>query len=167
MNSVEIYTVCFFGHRRILNQLPIDRKLEEVIANLLQKHNYVEFLVGRDGDFDQMVSSAIRRCQREYGHANSLHIWGMPYLTSFFRDNEEACYAYYDEIEICEKSSGAHFMSAFQVRNKSMVDRSDLVICYIETNEGGAFQTLQYTIQQGKEYLNLYSTKEEMELEKP
>ena len=107
MNSVEIYTVCFFGHRRILNQLPIDRKLEE------------------------------------------------------------ACYAYYDEIEICEKSSGAHFKSAFQVRNKSMVDRSDLVICYIETNEGGAFQTLQYTIQQGKEYLNLYSTKEEMELEKP
>ena len=91
----------------------------------------------------------------------------MPYLTLFFRDNEEACYAYYDEIEICEKSSGAHFKSAFQVRNKSMVDRSDLVICYIETNEGGAFQTLQYTIQQGKEYLNLYSTKEEMELEKP
>ena len=67
MNSVEIYTVCFFGHRRILNQLPIDRKLEEVIANLLQEHSYVEFLVGRDGDFDQMVSSAIRRCQREYG----------------------------------------------------------------------------------------------------
>ena len=68
---MEIYTVCFFGHRRILNPLPIDRKLEEVIANLLQKHHYVEFLVGRDGDFDQMVSSAIRRCQREYGHANS------------------------------------------------------------------------------------------------
>ena len=164
---MEIYTVCFFGHRRIFNQLPIDRKLEEVIANLLQKHNYVEFPIGRDGDFDQMVSSAIRPCQREYGHANSSHVWVMPYLTSFFRDNEEACYAYYDEIEICEKSSGAHFKSAFQVRNKSMVDRSDLVICYIETNEGGAFQTLQYTIQQGKEYLNLYSTKAEMELEKP
>ena len=40
-------------------------------------------------------------------------------------------------------------------------------ICYIETNGGGAFQTMQYTIQQRKEYLNLYSTKEEMELEKP
>ena len=163
MNSVEIYTVCFFGHRRILNQLPIDRKLEEVIANLLQKHNYVEFLVGRDGDFDQMVSSAIRRCQREHGHANSSHVWVMPYITSFFRDNEEACYAYYDEIEICEKSSGAHFKSAFQVRNKNMVDRSDLVICYVETNEGGAYQTMQYAIQQGKEYLNLYSMKEDVE----
>ena len=110
-----------------------------------------------------MVSSAIRRCQREYGHANSSHIWVKPYLTSFFRDNEEACYAYYDEIEICEKSSGAHFKSAFQVRNKNMVERSDLVICYVETNEGGAYQTMQYAIQQGKEYLNLYSMKEDVE----
>ena len=161
MNSVEIYTVCFFGHRRILNQLPIDRKLEEVIANLLQKHNYVEFLVGRDGDFDQMVSSAIRRCQREYGHANSSHIWVMPYPTAFFRDNEEACYAYYDEIEICEDSTAKHFKVSFQVRNRHIVDRSNLVIFYVETNEGGAYQTMQYAIQQGKNLMNLYRSKED------
>ena len=146
MNSVEIYTVCFFGHRRILNQLPIDRKLEEVIANLLQEHSYVEFLVGRDGDFDQMVSSAIRRCQREYGGHNSSHTWVMPYSSSFFRNNEEACYAYYDEIEICEESTVKHFKSAFQVRNRHMVDRSDLVVFYVETNEGGAYQTMQYAM---------------------
>ena len=38
--------------------------------------------------------------------------------------------------------------SAFQVRNKSMVDRSDLVICYVETNEGGAYQTIEELVVQ-------------------
>lgn len=160
---MDIYTVSFFGHRRICNQLPLDQTLDELVARLLREHNYVEFLVGRDGDFDQLVSSAIRRCQQEYGHHNSSHIWVMPYPTSFFRVNAEACYAYYDEIEICEESAAAHFKSAFQVRNNHMVDRSNLVIFYVETNEGGAYQTMQYAIQQGKEHMNLYQVKEDIQ----
>ena len=159
---MNTYTVSFFGHRRIYNQLHLDHTLEQLIARLLREHSYVEFLVGRDGDFDQMVSSAIRRCQRENGHHNSSHIWVMPYLTSFFRDNEQGCYDYYDEIEICEESSTKHFKAAFQVRNKHMVDRSDLVIFYVETNEGGAYQTMRYAITQSKECLNLYHSKEDM-----
>lgn len=160
---MDIYTVSFFGHRKICNQLPIDQRLDEYIARLLREHNYVEFLVGRDGVFDQLVSSAIKRCQREYGHNNSSHVWVMPYPTSFFRDNEQACYDYYDEIEICEESSAKHFKAAFQARNKHMVDRSNLVIFYVETNEGGAYQTMQYAIQQGKEYVNLYHSKEDQQ----
>ena len=158
---MNTYTVSFFGHRRIYNQLHLDHTLEQLIARLLREHSYVEFLVGRDGDFDQMVSSAIRRCQRENGHHNSSHIWVMPYPTAFFRDNEEACYAYYDEIEICEESTAKHFKSAFQARNRHMVDRSNLVICYVETNEGGAYQTMQYAMQQGKKLVNLYHSKED------
>ena len=97
---MDIYTVSFFGHRQIYSQLLLDRLLDELIMQLLREHSYVEFLVGRDGDFDQLVSSAIKRCQKQYGHHNSSHIWVMPYPTSFFRDNEQACYDYYDEIEI-------------------------------------------------------------------
>lgn len=158
---MNIYTVSFFGHRRIYNQLRLDRTLDEFIIRLLKEHSYVEFLVGRDGDFDQLVSSAIKRCQREYGHNNSSHVWVMPYPTSFFRDNEQACYDYYDEIEICEESSVKHFKAAFQARNKHMVDRSDLVVFYVETDEGGAYQTLRYATAQGKECLNLYYTEED------
>lgn len=158
---LKTYTVSFFGHRRIYNQLQLDRSLDELILRLLREHNYVEFLVGRDGDFDQLVSSSIKRCQREYGHHSSSHIWVMPYPTSFFRNNEQACYDYYDEIEICEESSVKHFKAAFQVRNKHMIDRSDLAVFYVEIDKGGAYQTMQYAIEQGKEYLNLYHTKGE------
>ena len=162
MLIMEIYTVSFFGHRQIYNQLYLDQKLDELILRLLKTRSYVEFLVGRDGDFDQLVSSAIKRCQRQYGHHNSSHIWVMPYPTSFFRDNEQACYNYYDEIEICEESSVKHFKAAFQARNKHMMDRSNLVVFYVESNEGGAHQTMRYAITQGKECLNLYHSKEDL-----
>lgn len=36
-----------------------------------------------------------------------------------------------------------------------MVDRSDLVVCCIEHNSGGAFQTVQYAKKKNKEIVNL------------
>lgn len=160
---MDTYTVSFFGHRQIYNQLRLDGELDKLIIRLLREYSYVEFLVGRDGDFAQLVSSSIKRCQREYGYHNNSHIWVMPYPTAFFRDNEKACYAYYDEIEICEESTAKHFKSAFQARNRHMVDRSNLIIFYVETNEGGAYQTMQYAMQQGKDLINLYHTKEDQQ----
>ena len=158
---LETYTVSFFGHRKIHNHLYLDQVLDEFIMRLLREHSYVEFLVGRDGDFDQLISSAVRRCKRRYGHNNSALVWVMPYLSAFFRDNEEACHAYYDGIEICDISAAKHFKAAIQTRNKHMVDRSDLVVLYVETSSGGAYQTMQYALRQGKEIINLNHFKED------
>ncbi len=42
-----------------------------------------------------------------------------------------------------------------QIRNREMVDRADLVICYIEHKEGGAYKTVQYALMMGKTVINL------------
>ena len=65
-------------------------------------------------------------------------------MTAEYRDNEQAFHEYYDEIEICLESAEKHFKSAHQVRNRSMVDRSDLVIFCVKRNSGGAYRTMQY-----------------------
>jgi hypothetical protein len=36
-----------------------------------------------------------------------------------------------------------------------MVDRADLIICYIEHQSGGAWQAARYAIEQGKMVINL------------
>ena len=36
-----------------------------------------------------------------------------------------------------------------------MVDRADLIICYIEHEKGGAWQTVDYAMKQGKAVINL------------
>ena len=152
---MNTFTVSFFGHRRIENALEIENRLEQLIRTLLWEHEYIEFLVGRDGEFDQLVSSTICRCKRQYRSDNSAHIWVLPYLTAEFRDNEESFRDYYDEIEICEAAAGSHYKNAHQTRNRAMVDRSDLVVFCIQRESGGAWQTMKYTKKQGILYINI------------
>ena len=140
----------------------IEQSLEELIGFLLRSKEYVEFLVGRNGDFDQLVSSAIRRCKREIRDNNSAHVWVLPFVTADYRDNEEDYRMYYDEIEVFD-SADKHFKAAFQARNRNMVDRADLVVFCVERKEGGAYQTMRYAIQQGKPYINLADKQEERE----
>ena len=116
-------------------------------------------MVGWDGEFDQLVSSAIRRCKREYRSDNSAHIWVLPYITAEFRDNEESFRDYYDEIEVCEAAAGSHYKNAHQTRNRAMVDKSDLVVFCIQRSSGGAWQTMKYVQKQGKKYINLNDPK--------
>ena len=119
------------------------------------KKEYVEFLVGRNGDFDQIVSSAVKRQQRRVRDDNSALIWVLPYPTAELRDNLESFEAYYDEIELCSAAAGSHPKGAIQIRNRQMVDRSDLVVFYVDHSSGGAYQTLRYAQRKEKETLNL------------
>ena len=160
---MEVFTVSFFGHRMIDDVLEIENRLEQLIRTLLSEHEYVEFLVGRDGEFDQLVSSTIRRSKREYRSNNSAHIWVLPYLTAEYRDNEESFRDYYDEIEVCEAAAGSHYKNAHQIRNRAMVDRSDLAVFCIQHECGGAWQTMKYAKKQGVPCINLNDQMEGVE----
>ena len=160
---MQLFTVSFFGHRMIDDVFEIENRLEQLIRTLLREHEYIEFLVGRDGEFDQLVSSTIRRCKREYRSDNCAHIWVLPYFTAEFRDNEESFRDYYDEIEVCEAATGCHYKNAHQTRNRAMVDRSDLVVFCIQHASGGAWKTMKYAQKQGKNYINLNDQMEEVE----
>ena len=160
---MDQYTVSFFGHRVIEDPLLIEQRLEQLIRKLLKEKEYVEFLVGRDGEFDQIVSSTIRRCKRVVRGDNSTHVWVLPYPTAEFRDNEEAYREYYDEIEICGTSAGGHFKGAYQTRNREMVDRSNLFVFCIQHESGGAWQTMKYAKKQGISCVNLNDPLEGLE----
>ena len=157
---MTVYTVSFFGHRRLYDSIRIEERLEQFIRELLQTKQYVEFLVGKDGDFDILVASVIRRCKRLYRNDNSSLVLVLPYMRADFRNNEESYRAYFDEIEVF---SATHYKSAFQQRNRSLVDRSDLVIFAVNKTEGGAYSTMKYATDQGVEIINLYDVMEDSE----
>lgn len=152
---MDIYTVSFFGHREVEGAAEIESRLERLLHDLITRKQYVEFLVGRDGEFDLLVASAIRRAVKQYGYGNTSLILVLPYTKAKYRDNKQYYLSYYDEVEICSESSDAHYKSAIQVRNRSMVDRSDLVVCCIQHKSGGAYSTMQYAKKQGKQVRNL------------
>lgn len=152
---LNIYTVSFFGHRIVDNSFYIEKQLESLIRNLLSNKEYVDFLVGRNGEFDLLVSSTIERLKKVYGNDNCFHALVLPYNTAEYRDNYDSFNSYYDQVEILDKSVKSYFKSAFQVRNREMVDRSNLIVFYLEHEYGGAYQTYQYALKQNKNIIKL------------
>ena len=125
---MNIFTVSFFGHRIIPEFREAEDRVEVLVHALLLEKEYVEFLVGRDGDFDQIVSSAVKRQKRIVRDDNSSLIWILPYPTAELHNNTENFEAYYDEIEICGSAASSHPKGAFQIRNRQMVKRS-CILC--------------------------------------
>lgn len=154
---MHIYTVSFFGHRVIRDYSKAEKQAELLIHHLLLQKEYIEFLVGRDGDFDQMISSIVRRLKRLVRDDNNSLTWILPYSTAELRDNLKNFEEYYDAIEVCDAAARSHPKRAFQVRNRWIVDHSDMVVFYVDHKGGGAYQTLCYAQKKNKFYINLAS----------
>lgn len=152
---MNTFTVSFFGHREIENSFEVERRLEKIIINLIRSKEYVEFLVGRDGEFDLLASSVIKRCIKKYGRDNTSFVLVLPYVRAYYRDNEAAFLDYYGEVEICEEAARAHFKSAIQIRNRRMIDHSDLVVCCVQRKQGGAYAAVRYAEKIGCEVWNV------------
>ncbi|MGN0502247.1 MAG: hypothetical protein ACI4HN_04935 [Ruminococcus sp.] len=133
----------------------VEQAVESLIETLLINHEFVEFLVGREGEFDQIVSSVVLRCKKQMDSANCALTWVMPYLKAEYVNNQENYDSYYDSVEVCDQSAHAHPKSAIQIRNKEMVDRSDLCVFYVTRKSGGAYQTLRYAERSGANIINL------------
>ena len=108
------------------------------------------WLPDRTGRRIWLASATIKRAIRSYGYGNTHFTLVLPYMKAEYRDNEKEYLDYYDEVEMCDESSEAHPKSAIQVRNRSMIDRADLVVCCIQHKSGGAYRTIQYAEKQGK-----------------
>lgn len=156
---MNIFTVSLFGHRRITNPYEIETALAEEVRTLIRSKEYVEFLVGRSGEFDLLAASVIRQTRNALDFGNAFLVLVLPYMTEEYRENSATLENYYDEIQICGESADCHFKSAYQIRNRLMVDRSDLVICCIEHQSGGAFKTVKYAEKQNKRVINLVEGK--------
>ena len=135
-------TVSFLGHRIMDNSSRAMKFLRDMVVLLVTHCPQVDFLVGREGDFDLIAASMVRGVKKTVRDDNSTLIWVMPYVTAQYRRHEEDYLAYYDEIEVCPASEIAHFKRAVQLRNQAMVDRSDLCLFYVERPSGGAYHTI-------------------------
>ena len=131
---LSVYTVCFFGHRQVDDFQSAEQAVESLIEDLLKTHEYVEFLVGSDGEFDQIVSSAVLRCKKRFDFANCSLTWVMPYPKADYVNNQDSYDNYYDSIEICEKSTHAHPKSAMSFWDLEKINlQFDRNCCYKET----------------------------------
>ena len=151
---MDIYRVAFFGHRRIDKLGEIEERLVPILRELILTKKYIEFYIGRNGEFDEFVASVIKRVQKQLDRGNSAMILTLPYTVK----DIEYYAGYYDEIVIPDAICKAHPKAAITLRNRWMVDTADLVIAYIEHEQGGAYAAVRYAEQRSKKIISLLDT---------
>lgn len=131
----KIYTVSIIGHRYVDDHGKTTERLARALQDLFKEHDSIEFLVGRNGEFDEIAASEIRRQKRSFGEERCYLTLVLPYPVANVRDYEQ----YYDDV-IYPNDDRLHFKRAIQTRNEWMINQCDLLLAYIEKNSGNSYK---------------------------
>lgn len=91
---------------------PLEERLYNIIGQLLREKYYVDFLVGKNGDFDVLASSTVHHAKNNIRKDNSSLILILPYVTAECEKSKKYFEKYYDGIEICNESAKSYFKEA-------------------------------------------------------
>lgn len=144
---MEIYRVSFIGHKEVENFSIVEEQVSSIVRKLLISKQYVEFYVGRNGEFDILVASVIKKVKREVGANNSTLILVIPYPLAEIVAYEN----YYDEVEYPYELRSVHFKAAIVKRNEWLIKKSNMLIAYVVRDYGRAAQCLKKAIEIGIE----------------
>lgn len=163
---------CGFGHRVLL--MDVEKPLREVLERLVEDRGVRVFFTGGMGEFDELFARTVRSMKRECPSLRLVLV--MPYLTRELSTGKQrygAAYggqiaratydglghgwyeALYDEILIPTELDGVHPKAAIGLRNRWMVDRSDIVIAALHRDFGGAAEAVRYAEKRGKEVVRI------------
>lgn len=145
--------ISFFGHSDFCEKNG-DR---EKILNILNNHvadNVVEFYLGGYGNFDRFAHECCVEFKNSHNSASIIFV--TPYITEKYQNNHlrfinnSFDYIIYPPIE----STPLRF--SIPKRNEWIIRESDLIICHITHNFGGAFKAYRYALKkQQKKIINL------------
>ena len=148
---MDAFVVSLFGHREIEDLRKLEDKLTPIIKELMRTKMYVVFLIGRNGEFDECAASILKRVRKESEEENSEIILVLPYTVADIEYYEK----YYDDIIIPDRLYSAHPKSAIILRNRWMIESSDLVVVYVEHKTGGAYTAMKYAEKLNKRIINI------------
>lgn len=136
---------CGFGHRKIYGEIPGLRA--EIEKNV--DRGITEFYTGGMGDFDRIFSDTVR------GVRNTKLILVIPYITKELNINKEYYESLYDEVIIPKGLDEMYPKSAITMRNRWIVEHSEIVLGYITKKSGGAYTAMKYAEKIGKRVVYL------------
>ena len=145
----------FFGHRDVF--VDLSDELKSAVEKAITEFGITIFYVGENGDFDRMAAGAVRSSKRRYPNIKLILV--LPYFTNRLNEYKKIYESDFDSIYIPSELADVHPKGAITKRNKIMVDESDLVICYITREHGGAYTSVKYAKKKNIPTINLGYTK--------
>ena len=92
------------------------------MQELIEKHDFVEFYVGRNGEFDELAASLVKLVQKANKDRNCA-MTSLTLVLPYPVKDMEYYEKYYDDVIIYEAEEKPHFKRAITERNRFMIDR--------------------------------------------
>lgn len=142
--------IAFCGHADYTERINDEMKVLDFLETVLQGKD-VYFYLGEYGAFDAFAYKCAKRFKLKQPNAKLVFI--TPYL-----DFNHKCFSHigdeFDEI-IYPELEDVPLKFAISQRNKWIVNKSDLLICYIAHNYGGAYSMCTYAKKKNKKIYNI------------
>ena len=138
-------TVVFIGHNECYEMFI--EKLESTIISCIE-NGATHFISGGQGGFDRICAGTVNRLKGKYPFIKNLLV--IPYLSFNIFDKE-----LFDEVIYPDGFEKYYFKAAIIEKNKYMVDNSQIAICYVKREYGGAYKTYTYAKKKNLEIINL------------
>ena len=149
---MDIFKVGFIGHKEVENFFNVEQQqIHDNVIKLLDEKEFVEFYIGRNGEFDIMVASVIKGIQRDRGTYNNCLILVLPYDVADMDSYEE----YYNEVMIPRELYKVHYKAAIEKRNEWIIDNTDLMIMHVTMEEGNSAKCLKKAQGIGRKIINI------------
>ena len=105
--------------------------------------------MGRNGEFDELATQAVRRFRREWEEWCELTLVE-PYPVANLDIIEKS----YDSV-IIPTDRKCHYKAAIGERNKWLAENCDMMIVYIKRDYGGAYKCYKYAQELGVPIMNI------------
>lgn len=151
-------TVCFTGHREIPDaEYPLlCERLNHTIEEQIQNGATV-FRTGGALGFDTLAALSVLSLRRQYPHIRLELLLPCPSQTRGWSHADIQLYEQIKEQADAHRYvSPTYFTGVLQMRNRALVEGSDVCIAYLRnSNGGGTAFTASLAIRQGLEFINL------------
>lgn len=150
-----MYLNCAFSGHRNLNDYKFDYlNLDKVIENLMRE-GVKNFYCGMAVGFDLACAESVLQFKDKYG-AKLIACVPCPTQAKKFTQNSKD--RYYSVLDKCDEIitvSDSYRLGCMHERDRLLVDRCDVLVCFLKKKSGGTYYTVNYAKSQNKEIIYL------------
>lgn len=152
---------CFTGHRdiSIYDYEKVVAAVERALVRLIEDEGVTVFRAGGARGFDCIAASCVLHLKARYPHVKLHLILPCKDQEKYFARHEKLIYKY-----VLEGADTVHYIQerysngVMAIRNRALVDGSDVCLAYLSRLSGGTYQTVNMARKSGLRVLNVYKS---------
>ena len=147
--------VCsFFGHRFVLEKEEVKEQLKSLAQRLIKEEDVDVFYLGEQGDFEIIAAEVLNELKPTYPFIQRIEV--ICFAEQLQRNGKIKSdgFEYLDELDRCKRKA------RIIKRNQWVIDNSDILIFYVNSPYGGAYQSYLYAKKKNKDIVNLTQLEE-------